>query len=385
MEILFWVALFFIFYAYFGYPLALFVLSLLGNRAVKKGVGSPAVSFIITAFNEESRITSKIENTLELDYPSDKFEIIIASDCSDDGTDEIVKCYEYRGVKLVRAPERKGKENAQKHAIEQASGDILVFSDVATILKKDAIANIVGNFDDQTVGCVSSIDKFIDSDGKVSGEGAYVRYEMFLRRLESRVNSLVGLSGSFFAARKAVCSAWATDLPSDFNTLLNSVKTGLRGVLDPDSAGYYNNISDETKEYGRKVRTVLRGISTFMKNLGLLNPFRYRLFAWQIFSHKFCRWLVPFAMLLTLTTNLMIVCFLPFSELYYVSLILQTVFYALAITGIVFYSGKVYLKIPAFFVLVNISILNAWYLYFTGSSIVTWTPSDRTQHDNVVD
>ena len=195
----------------------------------------PSVSYIITAYNEEKRIKEKIENSLGQDYPKEKLEIIVASDCSSDGTDEIVRSFEENGIKLVRAPERKGKENAQKHAVDAANGEILVFSDVATVLKPDGISNIVRNFSDPAIGCVSSEDKFVDKDGNVSGEGAYVKYEMFLRKLESKVNTLVGLSGSFFAARRQVCENWATDLQSDFNTLLNSVKLGLRGISDPNS------------------------------------------------------------------------------------------------------------------------------------------------------
>ncbi|MCK4821672.1 glycosyltransferase [bacterium] len=103
----------------------------------------PRVSLIITAYNEEERIKEKIKNTINQDYPKEKLEIIIASDCSSDKTDEIVKSFKDKDVKLVRAPERKGKENAQKHAIDASNGEILVFSDVATILKPDAISNIV--------------------------------------------------------------------------------------------------------------------------------------------------------------------------------------------------------------------------------------------------
>ena len=135
-------------------------------------------------------------------------------------------------MRLVRATERRGKEAAQQLALESASGEILIFSDVATALAPNGVSTIVANFADPTVGCVSSIDRFVDADGRVSGEGAYVRYEMFLRALETRVNSLVGLSGSFFAARREVCARWASDRQSDFSTLLNAVDLGLRGVLD---------------------------------------------------------------------------------------------------------------------------------------------------------
>src|SRR5262245_22842289 len=207
-EIVFWASVALIAYAYVGYPLALGVISLARTRRVEKADISPSVTFIITAHNEEKRIADKLENTLKLAYPHSKLEILVASDCSTDRTDEIVKSYGDRGIQLVRASVRKGKEAAQSLAVAVAKGEILVFSDVATILPERAMSNIVKNFHDRTVGCVSSVDRFVDQHGRASGEGGYVKYEMYLRALETRVNSLVGLSGSFFAARREVCQDW---------------------------------------------------------------------------------------------------------------------------------------------------------------------------------
>jgi glycosyltransferase involved in cell wall biosynthesis len=376
LEVLFWFSVVFVFYAYAGYPLLLKTFSFFRSRPVLKGPFAPKVSLIITAYNEEKRIEAKLKNALEQIYPKDKLEIIVASDCSSDKTDDIVRGYQSRGVRLVRAPDRKGKENAQRHALEKASGEILVFSDVATILDPDGVKSIVENFNDPTVGCVSSVDRFIDSDGKVSGEGAYVKYEMFLRGLESRINSVVGLSGSFFAARRDVCQNWAVDLQSDFNTLFNSIKIGLRGISDPESIGYYKNITDEKKEFERKVRTVLRGISVFMKSLSLLNPFRYGLFSWQLFSHKLCRWLVPFAMMVAFLSNALLI---SVSALFMYAFILQVVFYLVAVAGIAtdLSPRKYSVKIASFVVLVNLSILKAWYGYLKGNRLTVWEPSKR--------
>lgn len=375
-QAVFWSSIAFILYAYFGYPLLLLALSLFRSHPVKKGNITPRVSFIITAYNEEDRIAEKIENTLEQDYHQDKLEIIVASDCSTDGTDTIVKSYRCRGVNLVRAAERKGKENAQKNAVDTAAGEILVFSDVATILKPDGVSNIVRNFQDPTVGCVSSVDKFIAADGSLSGEGIYIRYEMFLRSLESRVNTLIGLSGSFFAARREVCRNWAPDLQSDFNTLLNSARLGLRGIADAGSIGFYKNILHERKEFERKVRTVIRGISVLMRNLPLLNVFRYGLFSWQLFSHKLCRWLVPFAMILAVCSNVIL---LPQGTFYLYAFILQAGFYGIGLSGIC--AGRLpdkrIFKIPSFFVLANLSILHAWYRYARGERMASWNPSKR--------
>ena len=375
MEIIFWCAVSFVFYAYFGYPLILSILAACRPRPVRKGTICPRVSFIIAAYNEEKRIREKLENTLQQDYTEEKLEIIVASDCSSDRTDEIVRSFAEKGIRLIRAPERKGKETAQKLAVEAASGEILLFSDVATILSPNGIANIVKNFADPTVGCVSSVDKILNAEGKVSGEGAYVKYEMLLRQLETKTNTLVGLSGSFFAARRKVCQNWQPELQSDFTILLNAVHLDLRGVSDPESIGYYKNISDETREYERKVRTVLRGISVFMKSLPLLNPFRYGLFSWQLLSHKLCRWLVPFAMIVLLLSNAALVR----SPFYLCIFILQCAIYGIALHAMWTkrFSESPFLKLPTFLVLVNVSILDAWRRYIQGERVVRWNPSER--------
>ena len=151
-EIIFWASVALISYAYVGYPLALAVLSLVRARRVAKADVSPPATFIITAYNEEKRIAEKLENTLKLVYPRGKLEIIVASDCSSDKTDEIVNSYGSRGIRLVRASVRKGKEAAQKLAVEAAKGEVLVFSDVATILPEHGVLSIVKNFHDPSVG-----------------------------------------------------------------------------------------------------------------------------------------------------------------------------------------------------------------------------------------
>ncbi len=382
MQLLFWFSLCMIFYAYFGYPALLFFISKLKSDGLKKHAAfqeMPSVSFIITAYNEEQRIKEKIKATLNLDYPKDKLEIIVASDCSSDNTDDIVKSFEHQGVRLIRSPERKGKENAQGLAVADSKGEILIFSDVATILEENGILKIVRNFSNPLIGCVSSEDRFIESDGSLSGEGAYVKYEMLLRRLESKVNTVVGLSGSFFAARRIVCNDWAKDLQSDFNTLLNSIKKGLIGISDPESIGYYKNISDEKEEFSRKVRTVLRGLSVFFKSISVLNPFRYGFFSWQIFSHKLCRWMVPFFLILNLISN----GILMLDSLFYFFLFgIQLFFYGIALSyhAQVFnekFSGISIIKIPYYFSVVNLSILTAWFKLIKGERSIFWEPSKR--------
>jgi glycosyltransferase involved in cell wall biosynthesis len=370
-DLAFWCSALLVLYAYAGYPCALQLVSRFRNRPIRKAAITPRVSFIITAYNEEARIREKIENTLAQRYPAPLLEIIVASDCSTDRTDDIVREYADR-IRLVRASERRGKEAAQLLAIDTCAADILIFSDVATALAPDGVSTIVRNFADGTVGCVSSIDRFIDADGRLSGEGAYVRYEMWLRRLETRVNSIVGLSGSFFAARREVCANWAADRQSDFSTLLNAVELGFRGVLDVESAGYYRNIADGKHERQRKVRTVVRGISVLSRNVRMLNPMRHGLFAWQLASHKLCRWLVPFAMIAAAASNAMLAAH---SHVYLAILSLQLAFYAAAAGG--GWMGMRILQIPSFLVLANVAVLTAWFRYARGERITRWDPSDR--------
>lgn len=375
MQPLFWVCVAFVAYAYFGYPAALYVVAGLFGTPVRRAAITPKVSFIIAARNEAARIRAKIENTLALDYPRDRLEILVASDCSDDDTHAIVAEYADRGVRLVAAPERRGKEFAQSLAIKASSGEVLVFSDASTWLDPDGVRNIVRNFADPGVGCVSSVDRVVGADGRPSGEGAYVRYEMFLRSLESRVGSVVGLSGSFFAARREVCDPWPADLPSDFNTLLNTVQKGMRGVSDPAAVGSYRDLDDPQREYSRKVRTVTRGLRSLGRNLRLLNPLRYGLWAWELFSHKLCRWLVPYAMAGALMCSLALA---PGSKWYAALAAIQILGYAFA--GFVIATGRPVRgawKIIPFFVLVNVSILHAWADALRGRQAVTWQPSRR--------
>jgi cellulose synthase/poly-beta-1,6-N-acetylglucosamine synthase-like glycosyltransferase len=367
---MFWISTALVFFAYAGYPIVLLLVTRLRSKPIARRRIFPKVTFVITAHNEARRLRQKLENTVAQDYPASLLEIIVASDCSTDGTDDIARSFGGR-VRLVRARERRGKEAAQQIAVEAASGDVLVFSDVATAIALDGISSIVANFADPSVGCVSSVDRFVDADGRTSGEGAYVRYEMFLRTLETRVNSLVGLSGSFFAARREVCRRWAADRQSDFSTLLNAVELGYRGVLDPDTAGYYRNIADDRRESARKVRTVVRGLAVLARNWRMLNPFRYGMFAWQLASHKLCRWLVPFAMIAAFASNAALLA----SPFYRAAFAAQIAFYGAAIVGL--WTGADALRIPAYFVRSNLAILIAWLHFARGERMTSWTPSDR--------
>lgn len=368
--------IFLVFYTYFGYPVSLYLLSMIRCREVHKSPITPRLTFIITAFNEERRIREKLENTVALDYPADLLQVVVASDGSTDRTNEIVREYAGRGISLLVVKSRGGKENAQKEAVAMAEGDILVFSDTATRIEPESLHRMMANFADPSIGCVSSVDRVVGRDGKPCGEGAYVRYEMWLRDLEGRVNSLVGLSGSFFAARKQVCQDFSPDMQSDFRTLLNSMRLGLRGVSDGEVIGYYQDVADSSREFDRKIRTVLRGLTVFFKNLEFLNPFHYGLFAYQFFCHKLLRWLVPFFLAAALLINASLA---PVSNLYLFLFLLQCAFYLLGVAGWKnpALASRLTVKIPLYFITVNLAIAVAWLRYLRGNRLVMWTPSER--------
>lgn len=374
LKIIFFLSLSIIFYAYFGYPLSLLLIQVFRKKKRIREQLDISVTIIITAYNEEKRIKEKLENTLRLNYPSEKLQILVASDGSTDTTNNIVRSYKTRRVELFEVINRGGKENAQKEAVSIARGEIIIFSDVATILEPQGLLEIISNFADPSIGCVSSEDRLIGQDGKPSGEGFYVQYEMWLRRLESSVNSIVGLSGSFFAARKEVCQDFSGDVQSDFRTLLNSMKLGLCGVSDPKAIGSYLNIADEKQEFERKVRTVIRGLTVFFKHIEFLNMFRYGLFSYQFLCHKLLRWLVPFCLVIALTSNVT----LSFNTGFFLfTLIGQFLFYGIGIYGWYKQSLNGILKIPMFFIIVNTAIAVAWWRYLAGKRVVLWEPSAR--------
>ena len=368
-------------YSYFIYPLVLLVARRVRgpttppSRALPPGAPEAKVSLIITAFNEQERIRAKIENSLELAYPRERLEIIVASDASTDRTDAIVA--EFPGVKLVRVAERKGKEHAQKRAILESSGSLVIFTDVATLLDPDAVDRLAAAFRDPGVGAISSTDRLLEEDGSGSGEGLYVRYEMLLRRLESQVNGLVGMSGSFFAARREVCSEWAANLPSDFNTVMSCVRHGYRAISDESVIGYYRDIQKGQSEFARKVRTLVRGITAFFANLELLDFRRFGFFSFQLLSHKLMRWLVPFFMLLLLPVTL--AGLLRRNPLAALAAALQAAFYVLAWRGHLSPASraKAPVKVAYFFTQANLAILAAWIKYWRGERISMWTPSRR--------
>ena len=375
MRIPFVLAMSLVVYTYVGYPLVLWVLTRMRPRDARKQTIHPSVSIIVAARNEADKIRRKIEHSLALDYPRDRFEVLVASDASDDGTDAIVGEYAGRGVRLVRSPQRKGKEHAQGLALAAAHGEIIVMTDAATILEPDALQRLTENFADPSIGAVSSEDVILDAAGNPTAEGVYVKYEMWVRRLESRFHSLVGLSGSCFAIRKALCGSWPSTLASDFMAALHAARGGYRAVADPSARGRFVAVASGQAESRRKTRTFLRGITVLVANLDLLNPFRHGRFAFQLASHKLLRFAAPLLLLAALVT----------SGLAWSDPVLWPLFWLqVALYTLGFVSGRVAFlqrrslpRIAHFFTMVQWAMLLAWGKWAMGQQQVTWEPSKR--------
>jgi cellulose synthase/poly-beta-1,6-N-acetylglucosamine synthase-like glycosyltransferase len=375
VRILFVISLSLVVYTYVGYPLVLWALTRIRSRAVRKSETYPSVSIIVAARNEGDKIRRKIEHTLALDYPKERFEILVASDASDDGTDDIVKEYEGRGVRLVRASQRHGKEHVQSLALTVATGDVIVLTDAATILEPDALRRLVENFADPTIGAVSSEDVVVDAAGNPTGEGIYVRYEMWVRRLESRFHSLVGLSGSCFAIRKDLCSYWPSTLASDFMAALHAARGGYRSIADPSARGRFVAVGSAQAERRRKTRTFLRGITVLMANADLLNPLRHGRFAFQLASHKLLRFAAPLLLLTALASSGLARGDSMLRVLFW----LQASFYlvGVAASGVPSLQGHSVVRVAHFFTMVQWAMLMAWAKYALGQQLTTWEPSKR--------
>lgn len=376
MVAIFWLCLLAATYSYFWYPAILVILPHRKRAPTSASNAALKVAMVIAARNEAAKIAEKLDNTLALARAGTELDVMVASDASDDATDGIVLSYASKGIRLVRSPVRKGKECAQELAVATTNADVIVFTDTGTILPQDALIPLLDAFRDPEVGAVSSVDRFITVDGTLQGEGAYVRYEMWLRDLETRFHSLVGLSGSFFAARSTVCQKWDNRVPSDFGTALSCAQLGLRAISNRHVVGYYKNIADSSKEYQRKVRTVTRGMNALRVRAEVLNPARYGRFAFEVFSHKLMRWATPWFLIGALCANTALAFRGP---LYRVLLAAQLAFYlspwasrmvpALRKIGLV--------RMGIYFVEVNVAIVHATLLVLAGRTIATWEPSKR--------
>jgi cellulose synthase/poly-beta-1,6-N-acetylglucosamine synthase-like glycosyltransferase len=262
-------------------------------RRVCKADIEPSVSLIISAYNEAAVIARKLQNSLSLDYPENLLEIVVVSDASTDGTDDIVNGYSGR-VRLLRLTQRSGKTLGLNRAAPLCGGEILLFSDANILYDTQAVRRLVRNFADPAVGCVSGDSRYLDLRESAAHrqEDTYWGYERFVRGLESSIGSTVGGDGAIFAIRKELFLPLEPEAINDLVTPLQIVARGHRAVYEPEAVGYEPSAGDFHSEFRRKRRIVNRSWRGVMSVPSVLSPFKAGLFAWQVLSHKILRWLV---------------------------------------------------------------------------------------------
>lgn len=296
-------------YAYGLYPLLVALLAR-SRRAhtlptyspVQEPSTWPSVSVSLPVYNEGRIIRATLEALLAVDYPSDKLDIVVISDCSSDDTDSIVREYADRRVTLVRQPTRQGKTAAEYAGSKVTSGDIVINTDASTRFPPDAFKRIVCVFQDESIGLASGRDVTIaDPSGATAGEGGYTNFEMRLREWETAVESIVGASGCFFAIRNALHARPSPpEISRDFSSAIHTREQGYRAVSVSDAICYVRLASSLRVEFRRKTRTMARGLdSLWFKRRALLPSRTSWWFSWMLLSHKLLRWLVflstPFA------------------------------------------------------------------------------------------
>lgn len=372
-ESIFWVTIVIIVYAYFGYPVATLLLSVFIHNPVDKKDIEPSVTFLITAYNEEKNIGKKLENTLNLDYPRDKLEVIVASDGSTDKTEEIVKTFGDRGVILHRVEGRVGKTETQNQAVGVAKGEIVIFSDATTDYSKKAIRNIVRNYNDPSVGAVSGRYEYVNPTGASVGQGTILfwKYENFLKSRQTRVKTITGCCGCIYSVRRDLYEPLPRDIISDLVEPLKIIEKGYRIAFEPEAVAFELTEDAVSDEFSMRVRVITRAMNGLSYVKTLLNPLKYPFVSYQLNSHKVARWMVPFFLIVIFLSNLMLLDY----WFYRFTFLLQIVFYGSAVFAWVMeILGKKIsvLSIPLFFCVINMASLRAAFNHIRRKKMTTW-------------
>ena len=385
MKILFWISFIFLIYVYLGYPLLIAVLARLRRGANTPKTELPSISLIIAAYNEEKVLREKLTNALELNYPEGKMEIIVAADGSNDGTCDIVNEYAFQGVKLSFSQERRGKLAAMAHAAENAAGEVLVFSDANNLFLPCSFQYLLQPFADEQVGAATGA-KHVRSEGDTlsSSEGLYWKYESWIKKNESRMNTCTAAAGEILAVRKALFPHIpAGVINDDFYILLSIIRAGYRVVYVPQAESWERVSQAQQDEVKRRAR-ITAGRFQALANSWHWLPWNNPTAVWQLFSHKYFRLFIPFAMILALLSNLAVVLAARFGLAKAGAwagwmLAAQAVFYALALLGrwLDFRGPLKFLYLPAFLVSSNLATLLGFFKHVSQNQDVSWERVNR--------
>jgi len=372
-EVIFWVTVALVFYTYVGYSLLIMLLARFSRDKLARRDIEPRVTFLITAYNEERDIAQKLQNTLALNYPRDRLEILVASDGSTDKTDEIVRGFASQGVRLVRVEGRVGKTETQNQAVRQATGDVIVFSDATTKYERMNLRKIVRNYADPTVGAVSGRYEYFNPTGASIGVGniLFWKYENFIKSSQTRIKTITGCCGCIYSVRRALYEPLPPDIISDLVEPLKILEKGYRIVFEPDAVAHEETTEKTGEEFNMRIRVITRGMRGMLFMRKLFNPLRHGFVAFQLISHKLLRWLMPVFMVAALASN----AFLLGRPFYNLTFALQAAFYALAILGWLaerFHVRSRILSVPLYFSTVNLASLISMYRIWKGHKAVTW-------------
>jgi len=375
-DLLFYLCLTAIIYIYGGYPILIGALALFRAKPVRKADYVPTVSILIAAYNEEEYIENTIRNKLELDYPREKIEIIVVSDCSEDRTDEIVDKYADQGVRLLRQEPRAGKTAALNMAVTQTKNEILVFSDANSWYQSQALRKLVSNFADPEVGYVTGKMVYTNADGTLVGDGCstYMKYENILRSMETCVGSIVGVDGGIDAVLRTAYRNMHPDQLPDFVLPLKVVYQGYRVVYEPEAILNEASLKSTVDEYKMRVRVTLRALWALLDMRILLFNKQNALFAWQLWSHKILRYFCFFFLVGLYLSNMALI---NQGWFYLITFVAQSVFLLIAIfySNLErFYGANTLFRLANYFLILNFAAMHAFFKFLRGQKQIIWKP-----------
>lgn len=384
-EVLFWSSLALVFYTYAGYPLILRVLAIFIRRRIPQSNAEPSLTLLICAHNEGASIEAKLESSLALNYPKNKIQILVASDGSTDTTDDIVRNFMDRGIKLIRIENQAGKTHAQNIAVQYATGEIIVFSDATTIYHPDALRFLAANFADPKIGAASGCYAYNDPTSvspNKSGARAYSTYDNAVRNLQSRVWSISGCCGCIYAVRRCLYTPLEAHIISDLVQPLHVLKQGYRVVLEPRALAWEAATSSAAREFSMRVRVVSRALTGLASVDGIMSPWPHLWLALQLWSHKLLRWAVPLLLLVLLLSSSLLLE-RPF---YGIVFAVQMAFYATALlTALAPILSRRWriLNLPLYFCTVNAAAVGGFVQFLRGRRYTIWLPQREDADANI--